>query len=1313
MGLLTDTVFSIANTFVFWAAWIVIPIIMEIIPSLRSLYVLVKRKITKSELPTPPIWPEITLIVPVYNSADSLENCIGSIDASTYPNDRIRVFCVDNKSSDDSFGAFSRAQKSYGGLIMQWMRSDQGKSRALNTAIYNSTSKYVINVDSDGILERHALENMVKLFESDDTVSCATGAILVQPELIEEYPRGLSRLFRKLEFVEYGQAFLAGRNAASETNSVYTLSGAFSAFRCSAIRKSWMYNTETLAEDTHVTFQMRYMLGEQVRECEDALFLVDPIEGVDKLYTQRQRWQRGSLEVAKMFGGDRLKAHKLFSDVSVNTLMYDHTFAFPRVIWYLALFCMLFLGYSGTMVLGAMGIIFLLYIVMGYFYFFTSLGFLSKFPELKRYYRKQWWVVALLPFFNLAVFFIRLAGIINSIGTTSSWKTKTLTEEREDFLSVVRRDTQRARSAGKRMSGVFSTLKRDPKHAMRKGSRARAALGAIAALVAYAAVAVGFVYVVYQTGNYPDGADTMFYVYRGDFLYRQILEQGNWYPLWDPEWYNGVQTFRYWSPMPAYLLAATQAIMGGNEFTGYLLFLGCLYFACAVAWLYLGFRFRRPWMGFFIGLIWFFVPNNVFMLFIEGVVARSLAMCAMPLFVAFVYDYLNTRRWANLPKIMACFLFIAMCHLGWAGMLAIALFIFLAAYAVLNRKRDHGPIRNIVGACVFSVLVSGVWAFASLRGGITSIDSSQVMALFFQPLVVTLDPFYGIEGGSWNRWLNPGSDSSAYFGLATFVLAVVGTFLSNRRVAPGFLTAAVICLLTSTIAYTVLVELPGSSYLWMLRFISIALTFLFVSFFFWRELRVGWQGLVCGLLALQVAAASVLYVLPSAYPTPEEYFDSVRENALIGAGEQLTEQRFSAIEPYLSILDAIYVMAGYGPDAKPTSYGQGVQSAVTYRNIVQINEAAEKGLYYYMFDRLLELGNDTLVMPVSQVRNTPRYDAARLASAAAASGYELVESNGEVNLYHRGDIAGTFGLKSTYDVLGVGRSVSSLAMHFPAIEEGAETDLNAYSYEYLAKYKLIVLSDFTVTDRAAAEDMIRRLAANGTRIVIMADGVPTEEETQTQVFLGVDCQTINFRNGYPPLTTVDGVLYTDLFPAEYVDWKTRYVNGLTDVWGTIENEGRTLDFMGTKDDDNIVFIGLGLSFFESLTQDKGVARLLERALALDESELPERRVVPLELSYEPRSIQITSPEDDVNSTLAFHDIFSSEQPIWDVNNLLYVNEGTTVVRLSYPYLVPGLVVTGAGIVLSVVFLATTRASTRRREQEGGHERAAGRMGAGE
>lgn len=433
------------NSFVFWAAWIVIPLIMEIIPSVGSFLILLKRRFFAKKVSKPIIYPEISIIVPVYNSEHTLEACIRSINDCDYPNKQIRVFLVNNQGSDNSFDIYTMCQQKYPDLIMQWLNANQGKSRALNLALYNSEGKYIIHIDSDGILEKSALTNMVDRFESDPSINCMTGAIMIQPELIEEYPRGKQRLLRKMEFMEYAQAFLAGRNYASDMDAIYTVSGAFSAFRKSAILKSRMYNTETLAEDTQITFQMRYLQGERIYMSEDSIFFVDPIENVDKLYTQRQRWQRGSLEVSKMFVGNNMKPGQLFTDVSIKTLMYDHTFAFPRIIWYLALICLTFVGYSGRTVLLATVILFGLYTICGYLYFFSTVGFLKNFPEVKSYYKKNWWIVPLLPFFNFFVFFIRFAGIINSINTDSAWKTRTLSGEKEDFKKVVENDFSKIR----------------------------------------------------------------------------------------------------------------------------------------------------------------------------------------------------------------------------------------------------------------------------------------------------------------------------------------------------------------------------------------------------------------------------------------------------------------------------------------------------------------------------------------------------------------------------------------------------------------------------------------------------------------------------------------------------------------------------------------------------------------------------------------------------------------------------------------------------------------------------------------------------
>ena len=429
------------SSIVFWIAWIIIPLIMEVIPTIGDFFILLKRRFIRRKYTDEYKLPEISLIIPVYNSENTLYDCIRSVDASDYPNDRIYIMLVNNMTKDDSFHVFCKCQEDFPTLKINWMNAKQGKSKALNLALFNSDGKYIVHIDSDGVLEPSALSNIVHMFENEDEIHCITGTILTNPELIDRTKNPFMRLFQKLEFGEYCQAFLAGRNFQSELNSIFTVSGAFSAFRKSAILKSQLYNTDTVCEDTHVTFQIRDGMGKKVALCPNAIFFVDPIGSVNQLYVQRQRWQSGELEVMHMFMGKRLNAARgFFSDFVVRVLMFDHTFAFPRMIWYFALICLAFINYPMSLIVESIVFMYILYSFANLLLYICIILFLKEFKELKHYYARKWYIIFLLPLFNFLVFWFRFAGIINSIKGTQTWKVRNAKEEWQSFGEVARGD---------------------------------------------------------------------------------------------------------------------------------------------------------------------------------------------------------------------------------------------------------------------------------------------------------------------------------------------------------------------------------------------------------------------------------------------------------------------------------------------------------------------------------------------------------------------------------------------------------------------------------------------------------------------------------------------------------------------------------------------------------------------------------------------------------------------------------------------------------------------------------------------------------
>ena len=120
--------------------------------------------------------------------------------------------------------------------------------------------------------------------------------------------------------------------------------------------------------------------------------------------------------------------------------------------------------------------------------------------------------------------------------------------------------------------------------------------------------------------------------------------------------------------------------------------------------------------------------------------------------------------------------------------------------------------------------------------------------------------------------------------------------------------------------------------------------------------------------------------------------------------------------------------------------------------------------------------------------------------------------------------------------------------------------------------------------------------------------------------------------------------------------------------------------------DNIIMTGLNLTYFYSLTDDISVGQLLSNMSGISSEELPDRKIVPLKVEYGNNEITITYNNDNVNTTLAYHDIFSSSSDITQKKNHKYENKGTPVIKLRYPYLWKGALVSAAGVVLMVVWL---------------------------
>lgn len=118
----------------------------------------------------------MSVIIPVYNAAGTLNQCLDSLFSQTY--DNLELVFVDDCSDDGSGDIVCSFAADHGrdDIQVKLIRHEinSGVAAARNTAMDNATGKYVCSVDADDWLETDAVRELVDIAESNvaDIVGC-------------------------------------------------------------------------------------------------------------------------------------------------------------------------------------------------------------------------------------------------------------------------------------------------------------------------------------------------------------------------------------------------------------------------------------------------------------------------------------------------------------------------------------------------------------------------------------------------------------------------------------------------------------------------------------------------------------------------------------------------------------------------------------------------------------------------------------------------------------------------------------------------------------------------------------------------------------------------------------------------------------------------------------------------------------------------------------------------------------------------------------------------------------------------------------
>ena len=115
---------------------------------------------------------DISIIIPIYNCDNYIEQCITSVQNQTLK--ELEIICIDDGSTDKS-GSIVRSLMERDNRIKLHMQSNQGAGKARNYGIQKARGKYLAFLDADDYyLNIDALEKMVELCEEKNVDICGS-----------------------------------------------------------------------------------------------------------------------------------------------------------------------------------------------------------------------------------------------------------------------------------------------------------------------------------------------------------------------------------------------------------------------------------------------------------------------------------------------------------------------------------------------------------------------------------------------------------------------------------------------------------------------------------------------------------------------------------------------------------------------------------------------------------------------------------------------------------------------------------------------------------------------------------------------------------------------------------------------------------------------------------------------------------------------------------------------------------------------------------------------------------------------------------
>jgi cellulose synthase/poly-beta-1,6-N-acetylglucosamine synthase-like glycosyltransferase len=245
----------------------------------------------------------IVALVPAHNEEEQIPETLGALVQQSLRPDRI-VVVADNCTDGTAGAAAAFAEVE----VLETVGNRSRKAGALNQAwaAVEATlddDDVLLTLDADTILSPRFVEHALQRFVLRPELAAVCGSFLARSAGSTWWARFLA-LLQKLEYERYRRQ-LARRRGATRV-----LSGGVSLFRVGALRqlateRGFLYDESSIVEDFELTLALRSR-GMQYAAPKVCTASTESMTTLSKLWHQRVRWYRGTLDELRKYGLSRL-----------------------------------------------------------------------------------------------------------------------------------------------------------------------------------------------------------------------------------------------------------------------------------------------------------------------------------------------------------------------------------------------------------------------------------------------------------------------------------------------------------------------------------------------------------------------------------------------------------------------------------------------------------------------------------------------------------------------------------------------------------------------------------------------------------------------------------------------------------------------------------------------------------------------------------------------------------------------------------------------------------------------------------------------